>query len=836
MRNLGSPRTLVLVNGHRWLQTLDGNVDLTTIPAAIIDRVEVLKDGASTIYGSDAIAGVVNIITRDRMDGAEANLYWGQFQQGDGTQKSADSTTGINNDKGSLIFSVGYLKGEAVSMGDRALTRDIYYGFPGVGNSSYGDHGSIFDLQTGGRLAINKGGDVRNLADYHPYAGATDGYNYQPNNYLLTPTERQNMFVMGKYNLSDSVSWRTEAAYNVRKSAQQLAPSPIGIGAGSPFNTNAPFGLSKDSYYNPTGKEVGVNRRFVEKPRRFEQENQNVHFLTGLDGYFSVGERSFNWDVAFDYNRSSNLATTQGLINMINLKQAAGPSFMDTDGVVKCGAPGAVIDDCTPINMLGEAGSINGAMLDYVTYVDKESAGNRSLDWSANIAGDIVELPAGWMQFAAGYEYRNETGYNTPDSFTASGNSSGNALAPTKGGYSLKEFYGEVSAPILKDAPFAESLILDASARRTDYGTGTTTNDKYGVMWKPIKDLLVRASFSHGFRAPSVSDLYGGQGQDYASFNDPCDMVSGKAASDAAVKANCIAAGVPAGYQQLATGGYGGQTQIPFLAGSNPNAQPETSLSRTMGLVYSPSFVTGLDVSLDWYRIRITNSISQPDSTVVLNQCYVQQNADFCNKIVRSTNPLALGQVLRADETVANLGTTDVEGYDFNVQYRFPETSFGNFRVGMDSTYLVKYDTKVTPDQEVEGNIGFDDVFRFRSNVGLDWTYGDFGATWNMRYQSSARFDCQAPDFGGPSNPGAHCNMPDYASPYHGNKPVNRIGSFTYNDVQARWSAPWNGTISVGANNVFNKKPVSTYNSTRAFPGYYDISGVYYYVRYNQKF
>ncbi|MGP1667351.1 MAG: TonB-dependent receptor domain-containing protein, partial [Rhodanobacter sp.] len=255
-----------------------------------------------------------------------------------------------------------------------------------------------------------------------------------------------------------------------------------------------------------------------------------------------------------------------------------------------------------------------------------------------------------------------------------------------------------------------------------------------------------------------------------------------------------------------------------------------------MGLVHSPSYVDGLDMSLDWYRIRITNSISQPDATVVLNQCYVQQNAEFCDKVVRSTNPLSQGQVLRADETVANLGTTDVEGYDFTTHYRFPETSFGTFRANLDSTYLVKYDTKVTPEQVTLGNVGFGDVFRFRANTGLDWSYGDFGATWNMRYQSGAKFDCQAPDFNSPSDPGEHCNMPDYVSPLNGVQPLQRIGSFTYHDVQFRWSAPWNGTVSLGANNVFNKKPISNYDSTRTFQPYYDIPGVYYYVRYNQKF
>src|SRR5690606_37814160 len=230
LRNLGSIRTLVLVNGHRWVSQLAGNVDLTTIPSSIIERIEVLKDGASAIYGSDAIGGVVNIITRDRYDGAEAHAYYGEYDEGDGTTQPYDFTMGANSDRASLLFNVAYTKGVPVFAGDRHISADPTLGAGTTLYSFYGDHGIIYDPSFG-TLAINPGASSSNdRAKFHPYDFDQDSWNFAPQNYLLTPTERRSLFVQGRYDITDNIRFRTDVLYNQRNSDQELAAIPAAFG------------------------------------------------------------------------------------------------------------------------------------------------------------------------------------------------------------------------------------------------------------------------------------------------------------------------------------------------------------------------------------------------------------------------------------------------------------------------------------------------------------------------------------------------------------------------------------------------------------------------------
>lgn len=257
LRNLGASRTLVLVNGRRWVQALDGTVDLNTIPTAIVERIEVLKDGASSIYGSDAIAGVVNIITRDNFNGGEAHVYYGQFSKGDGQRQALDLTLGSSNERGSLVFGASYVKEKAVMAGARKISRDPVYGLGASQYSSQTSSGGIWDLTIDGvgtddydawsdlagsddeatadraglsRFVVNPDAAGNNLANYHPFSSA-DSYNYAADNYLRTPQERKSIFIQGRYDLTDSIAIRTDALYNQRLSAQQLAGFPLSAAA-----------------------------------------------------------------------------------------------------------------------------------------------------------------------------------------------------------------------------------------------------------------------------------------------------------------------------------------------------------------------------------------------------------------------------------------------------------------------------------------------------------------------------------------------------------------------------------------------------------------------------
>ncbi|VTQ75617.1 TonB-dependent receptor plug domain-containing protein [Stenotrophomonas geniculata] len=817
LRNLGSERTLVLVNGRRWTTGLDGSVDLNTIPTAMIERIDVLKDGASTIYGSDAIAGVVNIITKQNFDGAEANFYKGQYSAGDGDREAADFTLGTTTDRASLVLGVSYVNEKAVMAGDRKISAGGPPFFSG--QSSTGIPGSY--LRNDERYIILNGVET-------PFDPNVHGYNTAPDNYLLTPNERTSLFAVGSYNVTDNITFRTEAMYNERKSEQLLAAMPV-----------TGMDLSAGSMYNPYGVELeGVARRFNETGgRSFNQNVKNWHFYGGFEGFFEFADRNFDWDVGYRYDKTDQNDLTYGLFNKQRLAEAYGPSAIRDGKAVCLDSTGAIIAGCAPINPLGGMGSISQEALDYTSFTAHDSASLVSKGYYANISGEIVQLPAGALGFAAGYEYRKETGQFDPDAFIASGLSTGNGASPTKGSYDLDEFFLELSIPVLADLPGAKLLDFSAATRYSKYSNfGNTTNNKFGFRWKPIDDLMVRGNYSEGFRAPSINNLYRGDADSFESYIDPCSSTSGRRTG--AIAAQCAAEGVPIGFVQPGAGSGAKQTPEPFTWQANPNLKPETSTSKTLGLVWSPSFVQGLNVTLDWWQIKIEDAITRPAIQDIMDRCYggtAQEQAANCGLITRDPNYGSTNQrytITNVNMPLQNLASYKVEGWDLGILYKLPETSIGQFTITLDGTYLSKWDTKSTQDAPIEGRQGRyldqDPYWRIRSNLYVDWSYGDFGVNYGIRYKSGMTELC-------PFDPVKEPETFAYCS--DGAKGTNHIGATTYHDIQFRYNTPWKGTIMVGLNNAWDKSPpVSYYTSYNMFDPQYDLPGRYMYMQYKQKF
>ncbi|ALA87565.1 TonB-dependent receptor plug domain-containing protein [Stenotrophomonas geniculata] len=817
LRNLGSERTLVLVNGRRWTTGLDGSVDLNTIPTAMIERIDILKDGASTIYGSDAIAGVVNIITKQSFDGAEANFYKGQYSAGDGEREAADFTLGTTTDRASLVLGVSYVNEKAVMAGDRKISAGGPPFFSG--QSSTGIPGSY--LRNDERYVILNGVET-------PFDPNVHGYNTAPDNYLLTPNERTSLFAVGSYNVTDNITFRTEAMYNERKSEQLLAAMPV-----------TGQRLSAGSMYNPYGVDLtGVARRFNETGgRSFNQNVKNWHFYGGFEGFFEFADRNFDWDVGYRYDKTDQNDLTYGLFNKQRLAEAYGPSAIRDGKAVCLNSAGAIIAGCAPINPLGGMGSISQEALDYTSFTAHDSASLVSKGYYANISGEIVQLPAGALGFAAGYEYRKESGQFDPDAFIASGLSTGNGAAPTKGGYDLDEFFLELSIPVLADLPGAKLLDFSAATRYSKYSNfGNTTNNKFGFRWKPIDDLMVRGNYSEGFRAPSINNLYRGDADSFETYIDPCSSTSGRRTG--AVAAQCAAEGVPIGFVQPGAGSGAKQTPEPFTWQANPNLKPETSTSKTLGLVWSPSFVQGLNVTLDWWQIKIEDAITRPAIQDIMDRCYggtAQEQAANCGLITRDPNYGSTNQrytITNVNMPLQNLASYKVEGWDLGILYKLPETSIGQFTISLDGTYLSKWDTKSTQDAPIEGRQGRyldqDPYWRIRSNLYVDWSYGDFGVNYGIRYKSGMTEPC-------PFDPDEEPETFAYCS--DGAKGTNHIGATTYHDIQFRYNTPWKGTIMVGLNNAWDKSPpVSYYTSYNMFDPQYDLPGRYMYMQYKQKF
>jgi len=832
LRNLGSSRTLVLVNGRRWVQSLDGDVDLNTIPAAMVERIEILKDGASTIYGSDAIAGVVNLITRENFSGGEAHVYFGQFGQGDGEREAYDITLGSSDERSNIVFGAFYVKEKAVGAGDRRISRDPVLG---LGNATYSATSSSGRLWDDG-LVVNAGADGRDLANYHPFTNA-DRYNFAPDNYLRTPQERKSLFFQGRYELNDSIAIRSDALYNQRTSAQQLAGFPLR--AGPLFNPDEQ-GLLSSSHYNPTAgtsdpRELTWSKRLVEQERFYEQDVKTFHWYGGLDGAFEVAGRFFSWDAGFNYNLTDRTDTQTGDANMGNVYLATGASFMDSDGVVKCGTPGAVIEGCVPFNPFVSPGGVTREQLDYILFTAKDTFQSKSRSFTANISGEIAQLPGGILAFAAGLERRKESGYDTPDAFVSAGLTSGNARQPTVGAYDLDDAYLELAVPLLRELPGAELLELSLATRHSDYSTfGSATTYKAGFKWKPAADLMLRGNWSEGFRAPSISNLLGGTGASYDSYSDPCSADSPFYANPG-VAARCAATGVPPGF--IRDGGYTGQTQAPFDVFSTPDLQPETSISKTLGFVYSPQWLSGLNVSLDWWKIKIDNVIDGTPVTYMLNQCLVLENPEWCAIMADAgvergdSNYFNPGEISYLRRVMMNAGAREVEGYDLTVRYALPETRIGTFALVWDSVYLSDYRQKAGPAANWDSYLGIyrmnEPVWRVRSNLNVNWNYGNFGAGWATRYFSGMEEECAY---------AAICTDPDRTIAT-GKSPRNHIGAATYHDLRVRYNAPWNGTLSLGVNNVFEKEPpVSGQAFANSFDPQYDTPGRYYYMEYRQRF
>jgi iron complex outermembrane recepter protein len=881
LRGLGATRTLVLVNGRRWVTsgiTNSALVDLNSIPISVVERIEVLKDGASAIYGSDAIAGVINVITRKNFDGAEANAYLGSYTKGDGFQSAYDFTIGSNSDRWNAVMSLSYTDQKPVYAGDREIASVPVFG--GGDIASGGLYGSGSNLRgnftrcataltptstgfqtctpvAGGPFTLNQGEDGRQATDFRRFisysldgSGSSDRYNFAPVNYLLQPIERFGVYAQGSLRLTDRINANAMATYVQRNSNQQLAEVPLTMDVRGISGPQWAFAPTAGNVFNPFGQNLrGANFRMAAAgPRKNYFNNDNTAVTLWLDGSFDLGGRDMYWDAGYSYLDSRFTVRGENYINLFNLRNAVGNSRRNpVTGALEClNSAGAVITGCVPFNVFGGAdlgvgaGVITAeerdAMLRYVTYTINEAEQLTTKDYFANLSGSIVDMPAGPLGFAIGVEHRRTAYVSSPDALVSGGGSSNNFTEPTSGNQNVEEIYAELNIPILADIPGFKLLEVNLAARKSDYETsgffggadinpdlGGDTSKKIGLKWQIFDDLMLRATVSESFRAPDVLDLYSGGAESFPQAADPCNTFNfGAATTD---QARCTGDGVPVGGVAQAN------AQIRSLQGGNPNLQPEFGDTRSFGIVYSPSWAEGLNMTLDWYKIELEDVISFRTSQAILNACYrlpgtagaaadAAQRALFCSFVGRD----ATGNIVDLRQSSFNLAEGEVEGYDFQVTYAMPETAWGKFAFQWDNTY--------TANNTLFGTVGEyngSPQWRLRSNITTSWQKGDWDATWAVRYYSDLDDPCTG------SNYFEYGITPAEVCPDNG---INVMGKRFYHDVQVGWKTPWNGKVAVGARNLFGKEPPTTQNSfAHSFDGAYDLpGGGFFYLQYNQKF
>ncbi len=879
LRNLGAERTLVLLNGKRLGISTSGLADISTIPAIAVERIEVLKDGASSTYGSDAIAGVINIITRINFEGAKASAYFGQYSQGDGEIKKADAIMGFTGERGSLTAAVEWAEEDGVTASARdfsAFPRSSLH--PTDGWTTVGQFGgfvttattAVPGLPTGTRVILRAGGDPRNINDYvrqntatGTCAGATEATGCTPGSIadksntnlqtdLRTPIQRRSLYLDGIYDITDNIRFRTNLVYSARESERQVAGYPMQAAS---FSTP----MSATSYFNPTGATIGNWwRRGWEVPRVSTSDLTTYRFSGVFEGNFTFADRDIDWDVSYLHNNNKVVQASYGNFNLANVRAAVGPSFINAQGVVQCGTLAAPISGCVPFNpflpfgTVGQGGLTNNqALTDYLFQEEHNTGETSTKVFSANITGTLFNLPAGEVRMAVGYEHRNEAGEFVPDALAVTGGSTNLSAGPTRGDYSVAEWYAEAQVPLLADVSFAKELTLSLATRYSEYDTfGDTTNSKIGLKWRPMDTLLFRGTIADGFRAPTIADLFGGGSQTFSFFTDPCDTNFGSSSNNAGTRTNCVAAmGALANtYKQLGQGlnpvaTANSQTPVAFTSGSNPTLQPETSRSKTLGVVWSPGFVDGLNFAVDWWNIRLENTIVSDSPTTILNDCYVLGIASRCSPQL-FTRDATLGYINFLSFGGRNAGFREVEGFDVDVAYRWKTGNWGNFNAAINTTYTVSDKSVSTNDPRVPlSSVGFGSTFRIRSNANLAWEMGNFGVSWTARFFSGMKESCTY-FIPGSTTPNLECDEIVIAPTGTVTGTTSALtrrkleGSNTFNDVQARWKAPWKATIAIGANNVFGRLGPVMYSQPSANVSYYggfDI-GRFVYVKYTQEF
>jgi iron complex outermembrane recepter protein len=847
LRGLGDQRTLLLVNGRR----VNYN-DVNSIPANLVKSISVLKDGASAIYGSDAIGGVVDFQLKNDFEGGQVSLDYGITDRDDGERQGGSAAFGVAGERGNFMVNLNYSDQRQVAAADRDFSRDaltLYSGAVTVGGSSRTTTGRYVVPQSVARaggincttgpsngtnavLTRQDGKPGTQISDFRCFSNASDLFNYQAvGNLELTPQERAGLFFAGNFNVTDDITAFAEAWTQNTRSAFQIAPLPFD---GRPGQDEVV--LSANSIYNPFGVNITDSRLRLSRigNRRTEFKTDSKQINAGLRGNF--GETSWGWETAFTYGKLDQDANVGGYLLTSALVNGLGPSFRDAAGVARCGTPAAPIAGCVPVDFFGappDASTAAGqAQLAALNAIATKTTNNSASDlkvYSANFTGSLFETSAGEAGAAIGFERREESLTFQPD-FLAVLNSSFTCLisseactTPTSGETTVNEVFGELLVPLLADVQFAERLNVNAGVRWSDYDSfGNTTNGKVGFEWKPFGDLLVRGTYAQVFRAPQISDLFGGQTASSDSFTDPCNGY-GTTRNPRTANGNIACRNVPLPTAQTPGGFVASDTQLSAILGGNPNTGAEDGEVVTFGFVYSPEYLTGASATVDFWDVSLKNTIGSIGTQNILNSCFT--SGVNCELFSRGTD----GEILRLFNKTGNIGKTDTNGVDIGLRYNFETETFGKFRINVDSTYLDKYDTTVpgvTPAGVVIDNTrqnagtflgsnkgGDGNYSRWRSLGNLTWTYGDFDVSWTSRYvhrfvigsdnrsTAGGRDPQPCADFAGASADGSYSCR------------ISR-GAQTYHNIAVGYRAEViNTQFRFGIDNAFDKQPPIIYQN-----------------------
>lgn len=884
LRRLGAQRSIILLDGKRLgpagVGGTVGPVDLNVLPQSIIDHIEVLKDGASSIYGSDAVAGVVNIITKKHHDGGQMSAYTSQSEHGGGGSYEANAEWGKTFDRGFIELSAEYFEQDAMKRGQRDYTRCAadYLFNPATGQrvdyaptnpaTNYGSNYKCYNM-TNNDLATTAYGTWQYLQSGVTYPTAAQGNNvpstvspalgvplntvfarqaragfpltYPYANYSSPYTDRASVISPDRhYNVSGNFGWDfnnfthgyAQFLYSDRLSVQtgarQLFPS-LGAGwrAGNPNNILA-------------GTGVTPVYPIIARPSDYHQDVKYSRGVVGLKGDF----RGLGWFDRFSYDAFavySHSDASYGFDAIYNDRVVAA-----TTGATACNPAVTNISgfDCSTLPANGIPWLSSRVLSGQFTTAESaflffKTQGTTSYDQyilESDFTGTLFTLPAGDVGSAFGFSYRHDKINDTPDPQTQAGNLWGQTAAgKTAGSDAVKEAFAELNIPLIKNLPLIKSLALDASGRYSDYDSyGSTGTFKYAANWSVNSELRFRGSVGSSFRAPALYELYlahqtGFLGQ---TSVDPC-VNYGSSGVSATVQAACAALGIGNAYTGASPGGGGGSATI-FTGGGKGSLKAETSVAKSIGFVLTPKHFgidqfANLSVALDYFQFRVSNEVQTFGAYNIVYQC-LNGNTAFCSLFNRDTNPSSSSylNILTVNNNYVNVAAQDVKGLDLTIKGSHNFDKWGKVSIESNLTWTVTDKTQLLGDSGVTnyngGTFNYDAPV-FAGNATIRWDYKDTSVDWYVQA------------LGKGSDTSFIGSDTLFNSRYGGAvQYVFHTNARIYHDVSLtqRWPA-WNLKATAGVRNLFDETPPQVSTSefrlgTSALNGY-DMVGRQYFFR-----
>ncbi len=770
LRSLGTNRTLTLINGRRVVSNSGSaqRVDTATIPSGFIDFIDITTGGASAVYGSDAIAGVANIVLKNDYEGFKFGARYEDSDEGGRETSSAKFLWGsaFAENRGHIMIGGNWEERNPLLATDRAyalnnleidletgeLSPNVSSTLPGgrfENGDAWNNNGVWQNDQEGSQYCIDDG----RVPACDDYQGALDGWDFRPFNMIFPQRDRYAVMANGTFEVTDTII--ASAMFQFSETDTLAARTPATANDShtfGPFDDPTPIGdiPADNPFIHPAVLEtlsgtVDWRRRLVEVGFRDRASNRKTtRYSFGLDGAFNsnwywsgyIGQGTFK-----QHQEKHNEVNRQNIHYAINVE--ADP---DNPGQYRCINAEARANGCVPLNVFG-VGSISPEAADYIRHTIMLDQELKQTTASFTVNGDLMELPAGTVQMAFGADYRKEQQVAFGDPVTNAGLTTSSTLLNIDAEFDVTEAFVEFNVPLVADKPGVKSFDMATAVRLADYNTiGNVSSWNFGLSYAPTDDIRFRGQISQAQRAPDITELFSPLRSDFDSFNDPCDGVT--ATSIGVVDDNCradagVAATIAAEGEFIQDGSsiFGPNT-------GNVNLIEETADTVTFGVVFTPQRWENFSFIADYYKIEVEDAISSVDSQLAANLCYSDANSFLNNRFCDSITRDADGQVSRIINQSENLNNLISEGIDMTLAYEF-ELPFmpGNFKSKLIYAYIMKNEENFDgPDGEVTddflGEVGLPEK---EYKYTMDWRHNNLRLQYKLKYTGSV-VDSNNPD------------------------------------------------------------------------------------------